>query len=93
MHRRWQDYVDHIDIGVVGDAVEVLIVVNILIRNIVFSLPRLCLGGGTRYDAGEITVSLKDPSASFTKSVPPRPDGPKLTLTLSAVGATIRNRA
>src|SRR5690349_9578696 len=41
MHRRWQDYIDHIDVGIVGDRIEILVVIDILIRYVEVLFPLL----------------------------------------------------
>src|SRR5690606_33223753 len=52
VHGGWQHDIDHVDIRVVGDAVEVIVVVNVLVGNVVLFLPGLGFGWCARHDAG-----------------------------------------
>lgn len=56
MHAVGQYDVDNIDVLVVGDVVEVRIVVDILLWNVVLFRPSLCLCGCTRDDPRKVTL-------------------------------------
>ena len=56
MQRRRRNDVHDIDVGIVGDPVEVLVVVDVLLIQAVFGCPSLSLFGMSSNDTGEIAV-------------------------------------
>ena len=56
MHRVRKNNINDINVRVILDAVKVLIVIDILVRDIVFAFPRIDLGRSAGDNTGQITI-------------------------------------
>jgi hypothetical protein len=56
MHGIGQHDIHDVDVGIIGDAVEVLVIIDVLARDIVLVGPDLLLGGSARDNTGEATL-------------------------------------
>jgi hypothetical protein len=56
VHGIGQHDIHYVDVGIIGDTVEVLVIIDILARDIVFVRPDLLLGGSAGDNGGEAAL-------------------------------------